>query len=83
MTTRRHGGSANYTITAEAKDNVGVAYVDFYVDLFFRTRVEVPVSGTSDYVTALKIQQAGLHVVEARAFDTSGNTSSATVTVKR
>jgi len=57
--------------------------VDFYVDLFFRTRVEVPVSGTSDYVTALKIQQAGLHVVEARAFDTSGNTSSATVTVKR
>jgi len=74
----RNGNSSNFSVLATASDNVGVAYVDFYVGTVFRARLEV-----APYQVTLKIQQAGLHVIEARAFDAAGNTSSAHVTVKR
>lgn len=64
------GSSGTITLSATASDNVGVSYVDFYVDGVLKgSDASAPYSMTLDSTTL----SDGSHSLTAKAFDAAGN----------
>lgn len=80
ITSPANGSTATkkVTITAIANDNVKVAKVEFYVDGVFK-HSDNSVSYT--YAFDPKNYSVGGHTITAKAYDTAGNTASASITV--
>jgi hypothetical protein len=69
----------NVTITASVTDNVGVTRVEFYVDGSLKCT-----DSAASYTCTTKIsgRRGANHLIEARAFDSAGNTARHQITVK-
>lgn len=70
--------NSTFTISANASDNVAVARVEFYTDNSLKCT-----DTSSPYTCTTKIagKPGGSHTITAKAYDTSGNTASNSVTV--
>ncbi len=68
-----------YTIRATATDNVKVAKVEFYINNVLRTS-----DTASPYTSSWRVPNVrnATYTITAKAFDTSGNTATSTITVK-
>ncbi len=68
-----------YTVRANASDNVGVAKVEFYINNVLRST-----DTTSPYTSSWRVPNVrnATYTITAKAYDASGNKSSASVTVK-
>lgn len=70
--------NSNFTIQANATDNVAVAKVEIYVDGGLKcTDINTPYS----CITKISGKPKAAYTISAKAYDTSGNTSSSSVTV--
>jgi hypothetical protein len=71
--------SGAVTIVANASDNVGVASISFWID-----GVQVAVDTTAPYSVPWTTATVGngTHIIAAKAFDATGNSSSASIAVE-
>ena len=75
MSASESGSSGTITLSATASDNVGVSYVDFYVDGVLKgSDAAAPYSMTLDSTTLAD----GSHSLTAKAFDAAGNSATST-----
>jgi subtilisin family serine protease len=73
-------GLKRTTINAVATDNVAVAKLELYIDGALKAST---LSGSLSYLWNLSKVAAGSHSIMVKAYDTSGNVNSATVSVVR
>lgn len=83
LTVTRSGSSSNYKVTTTADDDRSVARVDVYVDNALKNILSAPTSGTTTYLSAVKIVTPGAHVVRVVAYDAAGNQAASEKTIKR
>lgn len=71
--------NSNFTISANASDNIAVSKVEFYVDNSLKS---TDTASPYTYTTKITGRTGAPHTITAKAYDTSSKTAQASVTVK-